>query len=78
MRYSKLVILILCPENYGTPGMYATVNGFFIVKTTHTELEIVRIGNCQNLNLSELQIVRIENCHIWKWSESENVIIGAF
>ena len=36
-----------------------------------SELELVRIGNCQNRKWSELEIVRIGNCQNWKLSESE-------
>ena len=40
------------------------------------KLEFVRIGVCQNWNLSELEFIRIGNCQNWKLSELEFVRIG--
>ena len=40
------------------------------------KLEFVRIGICQNRNLSELEFVRIGICQSWNLSELEFVRIG--
>ena len=41
-----------------------------------SELEIIRIGICQNWNLSELEFIRIGICQNWNLSELEFVRIG--
>ena len=42
----------------------------------YSNLEIVRVGNCQNQKLSELEFVRIGICQNWNLSESDIVRIG--
>ena len=39
-----------------------------------SELEIVRIGKCQNLNLIELEIVRIGICQNWLCASKKKTV----